>query len=121
MNGLTTVGTLKRLFLGKTFPLTCLSGGVLLIIASDRFAHAIIVSGALVWVYSLITLTLFFTEKYFPMQGHPTLLAFLSSFFAGIYFLLIWMISPFIALQVFFIIPLIPIFCVSSGLFTPFY
>ena len=110
----------KRLFWGKTFPLVSLSGGALLIISSDRLAHAIVVLLALVWSYSLVTLALFGAVRFFPAKGRTVLLAFLTSFVSGLFFLLLWMISPFSALQTFFIIPLIPMLCVSSEIFINF-
>ena len=107
----------KRLFWGKDFPLARLSGAALLLMASDRLAHALTVTGALVWVYCLLSLALFAGERFFPRQGRRWALAFLSSFIAGIYFLLIWIVSPYCALQTFFVIPLVPLLCISSEIF----
>jgi len=106
-----------RIFHNDAAPLTCLSGAALLIMASDRLAHAITVSGALVWVYGLSSLAAHIGAKAFPREGKPVLFAFLSSFFAGTYLLLLWMLSPLCALESFFVISLIPVFCMVSGIF----
>jgi hypothetical protein len=94
-----------------------LSGAALLIMASDRLAHAITVLGALVWVYCLSSLTARAAAIVFPRQGRTMLLAFLCSFFAAIYLLLLWILSPLCALETFFVISLIPLFCMTSGVF----
>jgi len=44
------------------------------------------------------------------------LLAFLTSFFAGLYLLLIWILSPLCAIESFFVISLIPLFGIVSGI-----
>jgi len=103
----------KRLFWNKKFPLSSLSGGALLIIASDRLAHAIVVLAALVWTYALVRLALFGAERFFPKKGRSILLAFLASFITGLFFFLLWLFSPFLAMQTFFVIPFILILCVS--------
>ena len=96
--------------------LTCLSGAALLIMASDRLAHAIAVSGALIWVYSLSSLAAYAGARFLPQRGRTLLLAFLTSFFAGAYLLLLWILSPLCALETFFVISLIPMFCMVSGI-----
>jgi hypothetical protein len=106
-----------RIFHSDTAPLACLSGAALLIMASDRLAHAITVTGALVWVYGFSSLTAHIGAQSFPRQGRTVLLAFITSFFAGIYLLLIWMLSPLCAMESFFVISLIPLFCMVSGIF----
>jgi hypothetical protein len=106
-----------RIFHGNTVPLISLSGAALLILVSDRLAHAIVVTGALVWVYCLSTLAAYFGVKIFPRQGRIVLLTFLTSFIAGLYLLLLWMLSPLCALEVFLVISIIPLFCMGSGIF----
>jgi len=95
--------------------LTCLSGAALLIMASDRLAHAITVTGALIWVYALSSLAAYAGARFLPQRGRTLLLAFLTSFFAGTYLLLLWILSPLCALETFFVISLIPMFCMVSG------
>jgi len=106
-----------RIFHSDAAPLTCLSGAALLIMASDRLAHAIIATGALVWVYCLSSLAAHSGAKTFPRWGRTVLLVFLTSFFAGTYLLLLWILSPLCALESFFIVSLIPVFCMVSGVF----
>ncbi|MDR0457006.1 MAG: hypothetical protein LBH20_10035 [Treponema sp.] len=106
-----------RIFHSGATPLACLSGSALLIMASDRLAHAITVAGALVWVYCLSSMTARTGASFFPRRGRTVLLAFLTSFFAGIYLVLLWMLSPLCAMESFFVISLIPMFCMVSGIF----
>jgi len=109
-----------RIFHSDAAPLICFSGAALLIMASDRLAHAITVAGALVWVYGLSSLALHAGARIFPQRGRTILLAFLASFFAGAYLLLIWMISPLCAMESFFVISFIPLFCMVSGVLKRF-
>jgi hypothetical protein len=96
----------------------CLSGAALLIMASDRLAHAIAVVFALVWVYVLSALTAHSGARFFPRRGRMSVLIFLASFFAACYLLLLWLFSPLCALETFFVVSLIPMFCVFSGIFS---
>jgi len=106
-----------RIFHSDAAPVACLSGAALLIMASDRLAHAITVAGALVWVYGLSSLAAHIGVRIFPRRGRTILLIFIASFFAGIYLLLLWMLSPLCAMESFFVISLIPLFCMVSGIF----
>jgi hypothetical protein len=106
-----------RIFNSNVSLSVCLSGAALLIMASDRLAHAITVAVALVWVYSLSVLTAHSGVRFFPRQGRTAVLAFLTSFFAGSLLLLLWLFSPLCALETFFVISLIPMFCIFSGIF----
>ena len=98
-------------------PLTCLSGGGLLIMATDRFAHAIAVTGALVWVYCLTSLVARAGAKIFPKRGRTILITFLAFFMASVYLWLLWLLSPLCAMQTFFVISLVPMFCAGSVTF----
>ena len=109
--------TRHRLFLDGIPPMAWLSGGGLLIMASDRLAHAITAAGALVWVYCLSTLAVHGGTRIFPRQGRVELFAFLNSFVACVFIFLLWIISPICALETFFVISLVPLICLGSGLF----
>jgi hypothetical protein len=106
-----------HIFWSNTSPLACLSGAALLLMASNRLAYAIVAIGALVWVYCLSALIARAGVNFFPKRGRMVLLAFLSSSIAGIYLLLLWILSPLCAMETFFIISLIPMFCMTSGIF----
>jgi hypothetical protein len=106
-----------HIFRSKASPLACLSGAALLIMASDRLAHAILAAGALIWVYCLSALIAYAGAKFFPQRGRTILLAFLSSCVAGFYLLFLWMLSPLCAMEVFFVVSLIPMFCMVSDIF----
>jgi Na+-translocating ferredoxin:NAD+ oxidoreductase RnfE subunit len=94
-----------------------LSGAALLIMASDRLAHAIAATIALVWVYCFSVLTAHSGARFFPRRGRTAILVFLTSFFAGAYLLLLWLFSPLCALETFLIISIIPMFCIFSRIF----
>jgi Na+-translocating ferredoxin:NAD+ oxidoreductase RnfE subunit len=85
--------------------------------ASDRLAHAVTVTVALVWVYCLSVLTAHSGVRFFPRRGRTAVLIFLASFFAGSFLLLLWLFSPLCALETFFVISLIPMFCIFSDIF----
>jgi hypothetical protein len=106
-----------RIFHGNTVPMISLSCAALLIMVSDRLAHAIVVTGALVWVYCLSSLAAYFGVRFFPRQGRTILLTFLTSFIAGLYLLLLWILSPLCALEVFLVISIVPLFAIGSGIF----
>ena len=110
----------ERIFRGNLSPLVCLSGGGILIMASDRLAHALITASALLWVYCLSSLAVFFGIRIFPRRGRLTVLCFLASFVAGIYSLLLWLLAPFSVLEVFFVVSLVPLFYMASGIFKRF-
>lgn len=109
--------TQYNIFLGRTASLTILSGTALLIMASGRLAHAITVFGAMMWVNILSALTAHTGARVFPRRGRVVLLAFLTSFFAGIFLLVLWMLSPLCALESFFAVSVIPMFCMVSGIY----
>ncbi|MCL2762032.1 MAG: hypothetical protein FWD36_02340 [Treponema sp.] len=107
----------NRVLWNNISSLTYLSGTALLIMASGRLAHAITTAGALLWVYGLSSLAAHAGAKAFPWRLRSVLLAFIASFIAGIYLLLLWLLSPLCALETFFIIALIPMICMVSGIF----
>jgi hypothetical protein len=108
----------QHLFWGSRSPLASLSGGGLLIMATARLAHAITVGGALLWVYGLSVLAVYAGSRIFPRRGGSLILLFLSSFFSWLYLLLLWFASPLAALESFFLVSLVPLFCMGSGLFS---
>ncbi|MDR2477912.1 MAG: hypothetical protein LBD48_01215 [Treponema sp.] len=107
----------SHVFWGAASPLAGLAGGGLLIMASDRLAHAIVTGGALLWVYCFSALAAIPAAKIFPRQGKRFILIFLASFTGSVYLLLLWFLSPLAALEMFFVIPAIPLFCAASGIF----
>jgi hypothetical protein len=96
----------------------CLSGSALLIMASDRLAHAVTAAFALVWVYALSALAAHSGARFLPRRGRTAALVFLTSFFAGCFLLMLWLFSPLCALETFFVVSIIPMFCVFSQIFS---
>jgi len=106
----------QRIFWGDLSPFAYLSGGALLVMASDRVAHALTALVALIWVYCLSSLAAWGGARLFPVRGRSVLFAFLASFTAALYLLLLWILFPLGALQTFFVVAFIPILCAGSGI-----
>ena len=107
-------------FWSKASPSTCLCGGGLIIMASDRLAHAMTAAGALIWVYFFSVLAVHAGSRIFPRWGRSALLVFLTTFITSIFVFLLWIISPLCVLEMFFAISLVPIICMASGIFDRF-
>jgi hypothetical protein len=85
--------------------------------ATSRLAYAIAVTGALLWVYGLSVLAAHPGARFIPARGRPFILIVLASFTGAFYLLLLWFICPLTALEVFFLVSLVPLFCADSGIF----
>jgi len=106
----------RRLLWGDLSPFAFLSGGALLVVASDRLAHALVVLAALAWVYCLSALAVCAGARFFPERGRSAIFAFLASLFAALYLLGLWMLFPLGAIQAFFAVSFVPALCAGSGL-----
>jgi len=111
----------SHVFWGSHSPLSALSGTALIIMASNRFSFAIICSCALVWVFGLTVLTYSFAHSFLPSclpsRGRMVILLFLSSFFCGIFAILISLLNPLLILGTVFFLVLVPPWCMSTGFF----
>jgi len=107
----------RRALWGDLSPFAFLSGGALLVMASDRLAHALTVLVALAWVYCLSALAAFGGARIFPARGRAALFAFIAALAAALYLFLLWMVFPLGALQSFFVVSFVPALCAGSGLF----
>ncbi|MDR2632685.1 MAG: hypothetical protein LBC51_03565 [Treponema sp.] len=99
-------------------PLSTLAGGGLLIIASSRVAFALVACAALLWVYGFTVLSAFVAKPILPKRGIRVILLFLSSLIGSLFLLVLWLMSPLLALGSAFIILLCPVYCMGSELFT---
>lgn len=86
----------------------------IIIIASSRLAFALIAAGALLWVYCLTVLVVFFLHRILPRQGKGVILVFLSSLISALFFLVFQLISPLLALEIGCIIALVPCCFIGS-------
>ena len=107
----------SHLFWGSHSPLSSLIGAGIIIMASGRFAFAIICAGALLWVYGLTALVFSNTRRIMPLQGRMIILLFLSTFFSGIYIFILGFLNPLLIFGTGFFLILIPPCCLGSGLF----
>ncbi|MDR3167534.1 MAG: hypothetical protein LBT93_06285 [Treponema sp.] len=105
-----------HLFWGNRAPLSSLAGGGLFIMGSSRTAFALVVCGALLWVYGLSALGAYFFKPLFPRRGKIIILIFLSSFMASLYLLLLSLVNPLLVMGTSFLILLTPICCMGSGI-----
>ena len=102
---------------GAHSPLSALTGTALVIMASGRFAYALICSCALIWVYGLSALIFSNARAILPGRGSMVVLLFLSSFLCGIFMLLVSLLNPLLILGMGFLLILVPACCLGSGFF----
>ncbi|MDR2102682.1 MAG: hypothetical protein LBP42_01115 [Treponema sp.] len=107
-------------FWGIQAPLSSLVGGCLLVTASNCLAFALVVCGALLWVYGLSVLGLRFLSPWFPQRGEKLILIFFTALLGNIYLLLLFLISPLLAMGTSLWILLIPPCCFGSGVLSRF-
>jgi hypothetical protein len=110
----------NHLFWGTQAPLVSLAGGGLLVMASNRFAFALVVSGALVWVYGLSACCAHFLKAWFPRRGKHIIMIFVSAFSCSLYLLLLFLINPVLAMGTAFLILFTLPCCTGSGIVVRF-
>ena len=98
-------------------PLSTLTGAALIIMASSRFAFALICAAALIWVYGFTALIFSGARSIMPLRGKMVILLFLSAFLCGIFMFLLGLINPLLIMGTSFFLVLIPPCCLGSGLF----
>lgn len=103
-------------FWGCRSPLGSLIGASILILSSGRLAFALVAAGSLLWVYTLSALAHGTAGRVLPKKGKIWILVLLVSIIASIYDLLLWFVSPFLVLETFFALFLIPVCCMTSGI-----
>jgi hypothetical protein len=85
--------------------------------ASGRTAFAIVISGALIWIYGWTVLVSGFGKPVFPRKGKSLVFVFLSSFFGSLYLMLLYFINPFLAMESTFLVILASVSCISGEIF----
>ena len=110
----------SHVFWGSHSPLSALSGMGLIILASNRFAFALVCAGALVWVNGLTTLIYSAARPIMPSRGRMVILLFLSAFLCGLYALFTSLLNPLLILGTVFFLVLVPSWCLSSGFYEAF-
>jgi hypothetical protein len=84
--------------------------------ASVRIAYALLILGALLWVYELTVLVSISCRRYFPRRGRGLISVFLASFMGSVFLMLVYFINPSLAMETAFLIILTPISCIASGI-----
>jgi hypothetical protein len=91
-----------------------MSGTALFIIASSRFSYAIIAAGALLWVFILSAFINTARHGIVSKIRHKMLNVLLSSFAGSLYFFLLYMLNPLLAMETSLICSLVPVFFIGS-------
>jgi len=105
------------IFWGSHSPLSSLCGAGLAILASTKFAFALVSAGALIWVYTLTAIVFSCARGIMPSRGRMVILLFLSAFFCGSYMLLVGLINPLLILGTGLFLFLVPPYCLGSNFF----
>jgi hypothetical protein len=103
-------------FWGLHAPLSTLISAGLILMASVRIAYALLILGALFWVYELTVLVSISCRRYFSRRGRGLLSVFLASLMGSIFLMLIYFINPPLAMETTFLIILTPISCIACGI-----
>jgi hypothetical protein len=106
----------NHLFWGSNAPLSTLTGAGLLILASCRTAFALVTLGALVWVYALTVLAAYFAGPVSSEKSKGMVIICLSSVLGSFYLLFLFLVNPFLALEMSLIISLGPVCCFAANL-----
>jgi hypothetical protein len=105
-----------HLFWDRHAQLTTLTGAVLLIIASSRTAYALVTLGALLWHHTLLVLVLNAARRVFPRKGEDIAVFFLSGALISVYILFLYLLNPFLSLEVSLYCLLVPVHAYASRL-----
>ena len=104
-------------FWGRQSPLSALTGIGLVIMASSRFAFALVCAGALLWVFGLTALIFSCARPIMPSRGKMIILLFVSTFLCGSLMLIISLLNPLLIMGTAFFLLLIPPCCLGTGFF----
>ena len=107
----------SHVFWGQHSPFSALTGAALIIMASGRFAFALVCTGALIWVYGLSALVFSCARSILPSRGRMLILLFISSFLCGFIMLLVSLLNPLLIQGTAFFLVLIPPCCIGTGFF----
>jgi hypothetical protein len=103
-------------FWGRSAPLATLTGAALLILASSRTSYALLTLGALLWHHALLILILSVTKPIFPRRGGDIVVFVLSGVLNSGYFLFLFLLNPFLALEIYLYCLLVPVHGYASRL-----
>jgi hypothetical protein len=106
----------NHLFFGAYAPFSSLIGAGLLVIASSRTAFALVTLGALLWVFGGTVIAFYFARPILPKRGKKLILVCLSSVFGSFYLLILFLVSPLLALETSLIIILVPVYLIALKL-----
>jgi hypothetical protein len=97
-------------------PIALLSAVSLIIISSSRLSYAIISSLSVIWMYCISVIVINCSRKIFPLIYNNLLSVCLFSVLGSVYYLVLYLLNPFLALETELLITLTSILCFSSGI-----
>jgi hypothetical protein len=103
-------------FWGNRSPLAHVSYIPFLLYASVRFSIAIMSSAALIWTYALTSLTILVAAGAIPRTFKPMVQVFISSFWALVFGVLIYLFSPILFYDIQFPVAFTAVLFMISGL-----
>jgi hypothetical protein len=109
-------------FFGQKSVLSTLTYAGVLVMGSGRLSWAITIAGSFFWVYGLTSFTFALLLstigiKITPARGRSALYVCLASFWGSLYLLFFWLLCPLAALEIFFVLLIIPLYFTISGIF----
>ena len=104
----------NHLVWGAYSPLSSLSGGALIILASGRTAFAVVEFGALLWVFGASALIFALAQPVSPTKERELVFTSLCSVLGSLYLLLLFLACPVLALEARFFIMLTPVYAICS-------
>jgi hypothetical protein len=107
----------SHIFWGIHSPFSALTGIGLLITASGRVTQALVCAFSLVWIGIFTMITAGLGRKYLPPKMEESVLVFIAALGSGIFYLVLSLIEPVLAMESGFIIALSPAYIISSGLY----
>jgi Na+-transporting NADH:ubiquinone oxidoreductase subunit NqrD len=86
-----------------------------IIISTSRLAFALISALSIAWVYVFSVMIIHYTKKFFPKKEYGTILMlFIFSFTGSLYFFIIQLLNPMLAMETMLLIMLAPVICFTS-------
>jgi hypothetical protein len=113
---MTDLNTTAKKITGALYQsLSSMSGLALFIIAGSRFSYAIVAFCVLLWVFMLGTVINTFLRDIASKTGRTMLNVMIASFAGSLYYLLLYLINPLLAMETTLICALSPVFFMSGS------
>ena len=98
-------------------PILLVTAAPAVVIGTSRLAYSIISAASLLWVYALSVFIVHISKKTFPKGFFFNFISlFLFSFVASLFFLLLEICNPLLAMEVFLLVFISPVICFASDI-----